>query len=233
MSQFDPLDEPATRAQSTQLKLPTMILESGGRIEIGTVRLAPLLQLQADAVPAPSDATGLRLEKPDSKKLGRVEIIDGEELVHVQRDVIEENRDGTISRGILFLSNFRLLFQPDESAKVLFLFVYICVCLPNLTWSGPQLETIVPMCSIARIEKRRSTHASDLHSIDIVSKSFRRVVLSFVPHTRARRLTNELLTRFAFPESHGLPFFAFHCRTQYADDGWKVWVASIGGRGEV
>jgi len=79
---------------------------------------------------------------------------------------------------------------------------------------------------ISRIEKRRALKQQETyHCLELQCRHFRRIMLCFVPHTGSRKKTFGPLFRYAFPASHGIPFFAFLMRQRFQSDGWKIYNA--------
>ena len=70
--------------------------------------------------------------------------------------------------------------------------------------------------------EKQAAERDSLHRIEILCKNFRRAVFCFVPHTRARSVTFDLISRYAFPDTYAIPFFAFSCKMDLPEDGWKV-----------
>lgn len=118
MSQFDPLEPLASAATSLQLVLPSMVVTESQKVGTGIVLMADPFHTRpaAVAMPVPKKIAGT--ERTEGGTFGGLDMIDGEELVHVQRDVTEVSPTHRQSRGVLFVSNFRLAFQADSASRV-------------------------------------------------------------------------------------------------------------------
>jgi len=137
MTSVDVLQSLTAAGRSFQTKLPSFALECG-KIRVSnaifplTYKAAqsqqPQAMLSSSFAPAigSQDTESARDCRQRDGRLARLEMVDGEELVHVQRDVSElVLRDGVFVKGVLFITNFRLVFQPEDSSRVCLLVLFV------------------------------------------------------------------------------------------------------------
>ncbi|XP_062820128.1 myotubularin isoform X5 [Anolis carolinensis] len=108
-------------------------------------------------------------------------------------------------KGRVYITNYRLYLRSVESDTVVIL--------------------DVPLGAISRIEKMggASSRGENSYGLDITCKDMRNLRFALKQEGHSRRDIFELLTKYAFPQSHNLPFFAFLNEEKFPENGWLVY----------
>ncbi|XP_069068507.1 myotubularin [Pleurodeles waltl] len=107
-------------------------------------------------------------------------------------------------KGRIYITNYRLYFRGEETDPVV-------------------LD--VPLGVILRIEKMGgvSSKGENSYGLDITCKDMRNLRFALKQEGHSRRDIFEILTKYAFPLSHGLLLFAFQNEEKYSENGWTVY----------
>ncbi|XP_074062808.1 myotubularin [Macrotis lagotis] len=108
-------------------------------------------------------------------------------------------------KGRVYITNYRLYLRSLE------------------TDTGALLD--IPLGVIARIEKMggASSRGENSYGLDITCKDMRNLRFALKQEGHSRRDIFEVLTKYAFPRSHGLPLFAFLNEEKFPENGWMVY----------
>ncbi|KAH0630837.1 hypothetical protein JD844_004127 [Phrynosoma platyrhinos] len=108
-------------------------------------------------------------------------------------------------KGRVYITNYRLYLRSVESDPVVIL--------------------DVPLGVISRIEKMggASSRGENSYGLDITCKDMRNLRFALKQEGHSRRDIFELLTKYAFPQSNNLPFFAFLNEEKFSENGWLVY----------
>ncbi|XP_074134610.1 myotubularin [Sminthopsis crassicaudata] len=108
-------------------------------------------------------------------------------------------------KGRVYITNYRLYLRSLE------------------TDSGALLD--IPLGVIARVEKMggASSRGENSYGLDITCKDMRNLRFALKQEGHSRRDIFEILTKYAFPRSHGLPLFAFLNEEKFPENGWMVY----------
>ncbi|XP_056665335.1 myotubularin isoform X1 [Monodelphis domestica] len=108
-------------------------------------------------------------------------------------------------KGRVYITNYRLYLRSFE------------------TDSGALLD--IPLGVIARVEKMggASSRGENSYGLDITCKDMRNLRFALKQEGHSRRDIFEVLTKYAFPRSHGLPLFAFLNEEKFPENGWMVY----------
>ncbi|XP_027700886.1 myotubularin isoform X1 [Vombatus ursinus] len=108
-------------------------------------------------------------------------------------------------KGRVYITNYRLYLRSLE------------------TDSGALLD--IPLGVIARVEKMggASSRGENSYGLDITCKDMRNLRFALKQEGHSRRDIFEVLTKYAFPRSHGLPLFAFLNEEKFPENGWMVY----------
>lgn len=107
-------------------------------------------------------------------------------------------------RGTLTITNYRLYFKTMERDSPFVL--------------------DAPLGVISRVEKIGGApcRGENACGLETVCKDIRNLRFANKQEGRSRRSIFDTLTKYAFPLSNNLPFFAFEYREVFQDNGWKV-----------
>ncbi|XP_030064791.1 myotubularin [Microcaecilia unicolor] len=108
-------------------------------------------------------------------------------------------------KGRVYITNYRLYFRSEEL--------------------DPVLVLDVPLGVIGRIEKMggATSRGENSYGLDITCKDMRNLRFALKQEGHSRRDIFDILTKHAFPQSHGLPFFAFVNEEKFPENGWTVY----------
>nr|XP_033799869.1 myotubularin isoform X2 [Geotrypetes seraphini] len=108
-------------------------------------------------------------------------------------------------KGRVYITNYRLYFRSEEL--------------------DPVLELDVPLGVIGRIEKMggATSRGENSYGLDITCKDMRNLRFALKQEGHSRRDIFDVLTKHAFPQSHGLPFYAFVNDEKFPENGWTVY----------
>ncbi|XP_044538443.1 myotubularin [Gracilinanus agilis] len=108
-------------------------------------------------------------------------------------------------KGRVYITNYRLYLRSFE------------------TDSGALLD--IPLGVIARVEKMggASSRGENSYGLDITCKDMRNLRFALKQEGHSRRDIFEVLTKYAFPRSNGLPLFAFLNEEKFPENGWMVY----------
>uniref|UniRef100_A0A3Q3C327 Myotubularin n=1 Tax=Haplochromis burtoni TaxID=8153 RepID=A0A3Q3C327_HAPBU len=108
-------------------------------------------------------------------------------------------------KGKVLITNFRLYFKSSDAD--------VTVTLD------------VPLGAISRVEKMggASSRGENSYGLDITCKDMRNLRFALKQEGHSRRDIFEVLFRYAFPLSHGLPLFAYLSQEKYAETGWTIY----------
>ncbi|XP_078513114.1 phosphatidylinositol-3,5-bisphosphate 3-phosphatase MTMR2 [Lissotriton helveticus] len=108
-------------------------------------------------------------------------------------------------RGTLTITNYRLYFKTMERDSPFVL--------------------DAPLGVISRVEKIGGApcRGENACGLETVCKDIRNLRFANKQEGRTRRSIFDTLTKYAFPLSNNLPFFAFEYREVFQDNGWKVY----------
>ncbi|XP_012673267.2 myotubularin isoform X1 [Clupea harengus] len=135
--------------------------------------------------------------------LGDVTLLPGEERV-IDKDIIYICPFNGALKGKVFITNFRLYFKSDGDHVVV-------------------LD--IPLGAIGRVEKMggASSRGENSYGLEITCKDMRNLRFALKQEGHSRRDIFEILFRYAFPLSHGLPMFAFLSQEKFDENGWHVY----------
>ncbi|XP_041926782.1 myotubularin isoform X1 [Alosa sapidissima] len=135
--------------------------------------------------------------------LADVALLPGEERV-IDKDIIYICPFNGALKGKVFITNFRLYFKSDGDHVVV-------------------LD--VPLGAISRVEKMggASSRGENSYGLDITCKDMRNLRFALKQEGHSRRDIFEILFRYAFPLSHGLPLFAYLSQEKFDENGWHVY----------
>ncbi|NXP35392.1 MTM1 protein, partial [Leiothrix lutea] len=108
-------------------------------------------------------------------------------------------------KGRVYITNYRLYLRSVENDPVVIL--------------------DVPLGVISRIEKMggASSRGENSYGLDITCKDMRNLRFALKQEGHSRRDIFEVLTKYAFPQSHNLLFFAFVNEEKFPENGWMVY----------
>ncbi|XP_025061139.1 myotubularin isoform X4 [Alligator sinensis] len=108
-------------------------------------------------------------------------------------------------KGRVYITNYRLYLRSVEKESIVIL--------------------DVPLGVISRIEKMggASSRGENSYGLDITCKDMRNLRFALKQEGHSRRDIFEVLTKYAFPQSHNLPFFAFVNEEKFSENGWMVY----------
>ncbi|KAF3836714.1 hypothetical protein F7725_004178 [Dissostichus mawsoni] len=83
----------------------------------------------------------------------------------------------------------------------------------------------VPLGAIGRVEKMggASSRGENSYGLDITCKDMRNLRFALKQEGHSRRDIFELIFKYAFPLSHGLPLFAYVTQEKYGENGWDIY----------
>ncbi|XP_037300263.1 myotubularin-related protein 2 isoform X2 [Manduca sexta] len=144
------------------------------------------------------------LSKPNV--LGDIQLLDGEKVMSVARDVTYLCPYSGPSRGVLKVTNYQLHFRPTDPTAL-------------------QGTLSVPLGVVSRIEKvgGASSKGENSYGIEVFCKDMRNLRFAHKQENHSRRGIFEKLQQLAFPLSHRLPLFAFSYSETFPDDGWHIY----------
>ncbi|NXC21212.1 MTM1 protein, partial [Corythaeola cristata] len=108
-------------------------------------------------------------------------------------------------KGRVYITNYRLYLRSVEN--------------------DPVVVLNVPLGVISRIEKMggASSRGENSYGLDITCKDMRNLRFALKQEGHSRRDIFEVLTKYAFPQSHNLLFFAFANEEKFSENGWMVY----------
>ncbi|XP_045507654.1 myotubularin-related protein 2 isoform X2 [Colias croceus] len=138
--------------------------------------------------------------------LGDIQLLDGEKVMGVARDVTYLCPYSGPSRGVLKVTNYQLHFRPTDATSL-------------------QSTLSVPLGVVSRIEKvgGASSKGENSYGIEVFCKDMRNLRFAHKQENHSRRGIFEKLQQLAFPLSHRLPMFAFSYSESFPEDGWHVY----------
>lgn len=123
----------------------------------------------------------------------------------IDKDVIYVCPFNGAVKGKVYITNYRLYFRSQDM--------------------DPPVICDVPLGVISRIEKMggASSRGENSYGLDITCKDMRNLKFALKQEGHSRRDLFDILTKYAFPLSHNLHFFAFLNEEKFIEDGWKVY----------
>ncbi|XP_062868259.1 myotubularin-related protein 1b isoform X2 [Trichomycterus rosablanca] len=89
---------------------------------------------------------------------------------------------------------------------------------------NPPFVLDVNLGAISRLEAIGvQSHGENTRGLEIVCKDLRNPRFAYKKQEQSKLEIFEMLSKYAFPLSHDLPFFAFKYREKFPEDGWKVY----------
>ncbi|XP_013166501.1 PREDICTED: myotubularin-related protein 2 [Papilio xuthus] len=162
----------------------------------------------SDSLDSDSKSSSLNSKhgQDSSQLLGDIQLLDGEKVMGVARDVTYLCPYSGPSRGVLKVTNFQLHFRPTEATSL-------------------QTTLSVPLGVVSRIEKvgGASSKGENSYGIEVFCKDMRNLRFAHKQENHSRRGIFEKLQQLAFPLSHRLPLFAFSYSESFPEDGWHVY----------
>uniref|UniRef100_A0AAX7UEL1 Myotubularin n=1 Tax=Astatotilapia calliptera TaxID=8154 RepID=A0AAX7UEL1_ASTCA len=145
-----------------------------------------------------------RKESLKMELLSDVSLLPGEERI-TDKDIIYICPFSGAVKGKVLITNFRLYFKSSDAD--------VTVTLD------------VPLGAISRVEKMggASSRGENSYGLDITCKDMRNLRFALKQEGHSRRDIFEVLFRYAFPLSHGLPLFAYLSQEKYAETGWTIY----------
>uniref|UniRef100_A0A669B486 Myotubularin n=1 Tax=Oreochromis niloticus TaxID=8128 RepID=A0A669B486_ORENI len=136
--------------------------------------------------------------------LSDVSLLPGEERI-TDKDIIYICPFSGAVKGKVLITNYRLYFRSSDAD--------VTVTLD------------VPLGAISRVEKMggASSRGENSYGLDITCKDMRNLRFALKQEGHSRRDIFEVLFRYAFPLSHGLPLFAYLGQEKYAENGWTIY----------
>ncbi|XP_045542316.1 myotubularin-related protein 2 [Papilio machaon] len=161
----------------------------------------------SDSLDSDSKSSSLNSKhgQDSSQLLGDIQLLDGEKVMGVARDVTYLCPYSGPSRGVLKVTNYQLHFRPTEATSL-------------------QTTLSVPLGVVSRIEKvgGASSKGENSYGIEVFCKDMRNLRFAHKQENHSRRGIFEKLQQLAFPLSHRLPLFAFSYSESFPEDGWHV-----------
>ncbi|CAH2234075.1 myotubularin-related protein 2 [Pararge aegeria] len=138
--------------------------------------------------------------------LGDIQLLDGEKVMSVSRDVTYLCPYNGPSHGVLKVTNYQLHFRPTDATSL-------------------QTTLSVSLGVVSRIEKvgGASSKGENSYGIEVFCKDMRNLRFAHRQENHSRRGIFEKLQQLAFPLSHRLPLFAFSYSESFPEDGWNVY----------
>ncbi|XP_063373150.1 myotubularin-related protein 2 [Cydia amplana] len=138
--------------------------------------------------------------------LGDIQLLEGEKVMGVARDVAYLCPYNGPSRGVLKVTNYQLHFRPMDAAAI-------------------HSTLNVPLGVVSRIEKvgGASSKGENSYGIEVFCKDMRNLRFAHKQENHSRRGIFEKLQQLAFPLSHRQPLFAFSYTESFSEDGWHVY----------
>ncbi|XP_026323339.1 myotubularin-related protein 2 isoform X2 [Hyposmocoma kahamanoa] len=138
--------------------------------------------------------------------LGDIQLLEGEKVKELARDVTYLCPYSGPSRGVLKVTNYQLHFRPTDAATL-------------------QGTLSVPLGVVSRIEKvgGASSKGENSYGIEVFCKDMRNLRFAHKQENHSRRGIFEKLQQLAFPLSHRQPLFAFSYTESFPEDGWHVY----------
>ncbi|XP_068628690.1 myotubularin-related protein 2 [Battus philenor] len=162
----------------------------------------------SDSLDSDSKSSSLNSKhgQDSSQLLGDIQLLDGEKVMGVARDVTYLCPYSGPSRGVLKVTNYQLHFRPTEATAL-------------------QSTLSVPLGVVSRIEKvgGASSKGENSYGIEVFCKDMRNLRFAHKQENHSRRGIFEKLQQLAFPLSHRLPLFAFSYSENFPEDGWHVY----------
>uniref|UniRef100_A0A6Q2Z3U1 Myotubularin n=1 Tax=Esox lucius TaxID=8010 RepID=A0A6Q2Z3U1_ESOLU len=137
--------------------------------------------------------------------LADVTLLPGEErVIEHDKDIIYMCPFNGALKGKVFITNYRLYFKSADA--------------------DPAVTLNVPLGVIGRVEKMggASSRGENSYGLDITCKDMRNLRFALKQEGHSRRDIFDILFRYAFPVSHGLPVFAYLSQEKYEENGWNV-----------
>ncbi|XP_066570987.1 myotubularin isoform X2 [Amia ocellicauda] len=136
--------------------------------------------------------------------LADVALLPGEERI-IDKDIIYICPFSGAVKGKVFITNYRVFFRSIEV--------------------DPAVYLDVPLGVISRIEKMggASSRGENSYGLDITCKDMRNLRFALKQEGHSRRDIFEILFRYAFPLSHGLPLFSYLSQEKFEENGWNVY----------
>ncbi|CAL8240448.1 unnamed protein product [Merluccius merluccius] len=137
--------------------------------------------------------------------VNEVAVVTGETVKLTVKDVMYICPFSGLVTGTLTVTDYKLYFNSLERELVLTL--------------------NVPLGVISRVEKMggASSRGENSYGLDITCKDMRNLRFALKQEGRSRREFFEILFRYAFPLSHGLPLFSYLSQEKYEDNGWSIY----------
>ncbi|XP_013144306.1 PREDICTED: myotubularin-related protein 2 isoform X1 [Papilio polytes] len=162
----------------------------------------------SDSLDSDSKSSSLNSKhgQDSSQLLGDIQLLEGEKVTGVARDVTYLCPYSGPSRGVLKVTNYQLHFRPTEATSL-------------------QTTLSVPLGVVSRIEKvgGASSKGENSYGIEVFCKDMRNLRFAHKQENHSRRGIFEKLQQLAFPLSHRLPLFAFSYSETFPEDGWHVY----------
>ncbi|XP_056431555.1 myotubularin [Gadus chalcogrammus] len=135
--------------------------------------------------------------------LADVALLPGEERVTDKELIYICPFNGAL-KGKVFITNYRLFFKSTEAEA---------------------LTLDVPLGVISRVEKMggASSRGENSYGLDITCKDMRSLRFALKQEGHSRRDIFEILSKYAFPLSHGQPLFSYLSQEKYEENGWSIY----------
>ncbi|XP_059932598.1 myotubularin isoform X2 [Gadus macrocephalus] len=135
--------------------------------------------------------------------LADVALLPGEERV-TDKELIYICPFSGALKGKVFITNYRLFFKSTEAEA---------------------LTLDVPLGVISRVEKMggASSRGENSYGLDITCKDMRSLRFALKQEGHSRRDIFEILSKYAFPLSHGQPLFSYLSQEKYEENGWSIY----------
>ena len=156
-----------------------------------------------------TENTDFEFKEVPSKKMNKtddVPLLEGETIKESERDVTYICPYNGAMTGTVTVTNYKLYFR---------------------SYQAEPFTLDVPLGVMSKIEKVGGAASKGVHpyGIDIMCKDMRNLRFSHRQEGHSRRQIYEKLLTYAFPISHGKPFFAYECKESYSENGWDVYDA--------
>ncbi|XP_059382754.1 myotubularin-related protein 1-like isoform X2 [Carassius carassius] len=130
--------------------------------------------------------------------------VPGETIKAIVKDVMYICPFSGVVRGTLTITDYKLFFK-------------------SLT-QDPPFVLDVNLGAISRLESIAvQSHGDNTQGLEIVCKDLRNPRFAYKKEGQSNLDVFETLSKYAFPLSHNLPFFAFKYRETFPEDGWKIY----------
>ncbi|XP_039622486.1 myotubularin [Polypterus senegalus] len=151
-----------------------------------------------------SSSKNVSRESLRMEPLTNIPYLPGEEKVTDKEIIYMCPFNGAV-KGKVNITNYRLYFKSFEV--------------------DPNIILDVPLGVLSRIEKMggASSRGENSYGLEITCKDMRSLRFALKQEGHSRRDIFDSLFKYAFPQSHNMPFFAFLSQEKFLENGWNVY----------